>query len=131
MAKKDDLGRFGEQLAADYLARRGYVILDRNWRSSGGEIDIVARHDGETVFVEVKTRSGLAFGNPLDAITPAKHARLRRLVGSWHVADHGVSGTSSRSDSGSRAVARVRIDVIGIVVRPGRDAVIDHLVGIA
>jgi len=131
MAKKDDLGRRGEQLAADYLVRSGYTILDRNWRSSEGEIDIVARQGNETVFVEVKTRSGLAFGNPLEAITPVKHARLRRLIHSWRDASDGLSGSAFSGRGAIRVVAHMRIDAIGIVLRPGHEAVIDHVIGIA
>ncbi|MBX9718815.1 MAG: YraN family protein, partial [Microbacteriaceae bacterium] len=70
MARKDELGRTGEQLAVEHLTAEGYTILDRNWRCAIGEIDIVARHGETTVVVEVKTRSGLGFGHPLDAVTP-------------------------------------------------------------
>ncbi len=135
MAKKDDLGRLGEQLAVDYLAERGYAILERNWRSGCGEIDIVALHDNETVFIEVKTRSSVAYGNPLDAITPAKHARLRQLVHSWLDAESASSGrivdTRGAEPRGRRTGFRVRIDAIGIVLQPTREAIIDHVIGIA
>ena len=56
MAAKDDLGRAGEQFAHDHLLARGYVVLDRNWRCSEGEIDIVAREGRDLVVVEVKSR---------------------------------------------------------------------------
>lgn len=135
MAKKDDLGRLGEQLAVDYLAERGYAILERNWRSGCGEIDIVALQENETVFIEVKTRSSVAYGNPLDAITPAKHARLRQLVHSWLDADRASSGrivdTRGAEPRGLRAGFRVRIDAVGIVLQPTREAIIDHVIGIA
>lgn len=138
MAKKDDLGKLGEQLAVDYLASRGYAILERNWRSSGGEIDIVARHENETVFVEVKTRSSVAFGDPLGAITPVKHARLRRLVHLWcdasgssESAPTGLGDARAGAHAGSLGVIRARIDAIGIILRPGQEAKIDHVIGIA
>ena len=83
MAAKDDLGRRGEELAAHCLVNAGMSIVDRNWRCSQGEIDIVARDGAELVFVEVKTRSSLAFGHPLEAITVTKLARLRRLAAAW------------------------------------------------
>jgi putative endonuclease len=83
MAAKDELGRRGEKLAADHLIASGFEIVERNWRCSQGEIDIVATKDSELVFVEVKTRSSLAFGHPLEAITVAKLARLRRLAAAW------------------------------------------------
>ncbi len=117
MARKDELGRTGEQLAVDHLAAAGYTILDRNWRCPVGEIDIVALHGGTIVVVEVKTRSGLGFGHPLDAVTPRKLARLRRLAAAW------CEAQLDRAGAGSRAL---RIDVVGVVV--ARDGVtIDHL----
>jgi len=70
------LGAAGEELAACELARRGYVIRERNWRCAAGELDIVAEHGGEIVFVEVRTRRGDKFGTPEESITPAKCAHL-------------------------------------------------------
>src|SRR3954464_14821429 len=76
------LGRRGEDLAARYLTDLGYRILARNWRCRSGEIDLVAAdlEPGRRtiVFCEVKTRSGLGFGDPLEAITWAKGRRLGR-----------------------------------------------------
>lgn len=118
MARKDELGRLGEQLAVDHLTALGYTILDRNWRCTLGELDIVALDGPTTVMVEVKTRSSVAFGHPLDAVTPQKLARLRRLAGAWCAAHAGGAGV--------RGSARlIRIDVVGVV--RGRDGVtIDH-----
>lgn len=87
MRVKDAVGRFGEQLAAERLAADGLVLLDRNWRCTDGELDIVAV-DGEVlVFVEVKTRSSLAYGDPAEAVSKSKAARLRRLALRW-LAEH-------------------------------------------
>lgn len=70
------LGQWGEDVAAKQLASEGYAILERNWRCSIGEIDIVAR-DGEVlVFAEVKTRQSKSFGTPEESITPRKGQRL-------------------------------------------------------
>ena len=69
MSEHNDIGREGEDVAASYLMQNGYRIVARNWRYGPKEIDIVAR-DGETmVFVEVKTRSTLAFELPQEAVT--------------------------------------------------------------
>ena len=57
-----------------YLAEAGLQVLERNWRCPLGEIDLVAREGNETVFVEVKTRAGLGYGHPFEAITGAPHA---------------------------------------------------------
>jgi putative endonuclease len=72
MAKHNDFGAHGEDIAIDYLRRKGYTILDRNWRSGHKEIDIVARHDDTVVFVEVKARANTFYGNPEDAVTRRK-----------------------------------------------------------
>ncbi|CAO1652560.1 YraN family protein [Salinibacterium sp. NSLL150] len=114
MAAKDELGAHGETLAADHLISSGLEILDRNWRCSQGELDIVARERDELVFVEVKTRSSVLFGHPFESITATKLARLRRLAAAW-CDDHPGSGSS------------VRIDAVAVIV-PSRGTVeIEHL----
>ena len=76
MSEHNDIGREGEDVAASYLMQKGYRIVARNWRYGPKEIDIVAR-DGETmVFVEVKTRSTLAFELPQEAVTKKKMKNL-------------------------------------------------------
>ncbi|MGH3243088.1 MAG: YraN family protein [Spirillospora sp.] len=107
------LGRRGEDAAVAHLVELGWTILDRNWRCREGELDIVA-HDGRGhVVCEVKTRGSARFGDPLEAITADKAARLRRLAWRWAAA-HGVSGTS------------VRVDVLGLLTS-GDGFSIDHL----
>jgi putative endonuclease len=116
MAAKDTLGRRGEELAARYLTQRGYQLIERNWRCNQGEIDLIVRHDGATVFVEVKTRSSIAFGHPFEAITPRKLARLRRLAAAW----------CAQADG---AVWRIRIDAVAVIAS-GDDIAIEHLQGV-
>jgi putative endonuclease len=70
------LGREGEDLAARFLIKQGYRILERNYSTRSGEIDLVAMHDGVVVFVEVKTRTSDAFGAPELAVTPRKQQRM-------------------------------------------------------
>lgn len=72
MAQHNDFGTLGEDLAVDYLRRKGYVLVERNWRSGHKEIDIVARQGDTLVFVEVKARANLIYGNPEDAVTRRK-----------------------------------------------------------
>lgn len=72
MAQHNDFGILGEDIAIEYLRRKGYVILDRNWRSGHKEIDIVARLGDTIVFVEVKARANTTYGNPEDAVTRRK-----------------------------------------------------------
>jgi putative endonuclease len=114
---KDNLGRNGEQAAAEYLERAGLRILDRNWRCADGELDIVAAERGVLVICEVKTRSSGRFGSPLDAISRSKQARLRRLAVRWLVA-HGV------------LFDEVRIDVIGLVRDQSSGYQIEHVRGV-
>ena len=73
---KKALGREGEYRAARFLAEKGYKILDRNYNTRSGEIDLVALHNGEVVFVEVKTRTSDAYGAPELAVTPQKQRRM-------------------------------------------------------
>lgn len=70
------IGAQKEQLAADFLRRHGYVILDANYRCRQGEIDLIARESGYLVFVEVKYRSGHTFGSPEEAVDQRKQKRI-------------------------------------------------------
>ena len=83
MRTKDELGKRGEALAALYLEDAGLRVIDRNWRCSLGEIDLVAVDGATLVVVEVKTRSSEAYGHPLEAITPGKLERLYLLASRW------------------------------------------------
>ena len=115
MAAKDALGRRGEAIATEYLLSRGLSIVDRNWRCQQGEIDVVARDGAEVVFVEVKTRSSVAFGHPFESVTPAKLARLRRLAAAWCEAHPGDNGV-------------VRIDAVAVIVPRIGEVEVEHLV---
>ena len=75
---RQSLGRVGEDLACGELTRRGYAILERRYRSRYGEIDIIARSDGTWVFVEIKARSGQAFGGGGAAVTRSKQQQIIR-----------------------------------------------------
>jgi len=74
------LGREGEDRAAKFLAKRGYRILERNYRTRSGEIDLIALDRGVVVFVEVKTRTSDAFGAPELAVTPQKQKRMLKAA---------------------------------------------------
>lgn len=117
MRAKDAVGRYGENVAAGYLVGEGWQVLDRNWRGPDGELDIVALHAGVLVVVEVKTRRGLGYGHPAEAVTPRKLARLRRLTAQW-LAAHEVHPGS------------VRIDVIAVLVPRRGAAHLEHLAGV-
>jgi putative endonuclease len=114
---KDVLGRQGEQLAVDHLQRAGLRILDRNWRCAEGEVDIVAAERRTLVICEVKTRSGVRYGTPLEAITRQKRNRLRRLAIRWVVA-HGV------------LFDEIRVDVIGVLRAESGGFTVEHVRGV-
>jgi putative endonuclease len=115
--QRSALGAFGEAYAARHLAEQGMVVLDRNWRCDLGEIDLVLRDGKVLVVCEVKTRSSTAFGSPLEGVTERKAARLRRLAARW-LAAHGV-----RPDE-------VRLDLVGVLVRPGEPTRLEHVRGV-
>lgn len=76
MATRTETGSWGESIAAKHLEEHGYTLRHKNWRHDHGELDIVAERDGETIFVEVRTRHGDAFGRPEETLTPRKRAKL-------------------------------------------------------
>ena len=78
--KRRDVGLLGEKLARDFLKKRGYRILESNYRCPEGEIDIVTRHKDSLVFVEVRTKRSLEFGSPEESITPTKMEKLRAVA---------------------------------------------------
>jgi putative endonuclease len=117
MSHNAELGRRGEDLAAEHLEARGFRLIDRNWRCRHGEIDVVAAHRACTVFVEVKTRASERYGHPFEAITPVKLVRLRRLAAMWCEAKGTAAGPP-------------RIDAVAVLLRPGAAAVVEHLEGI-
>jgi len=118
--ERKKLGQIGEKLAADFLKKRGYKVMERNYRTRGGEIDIVARHGSTLVFVEVRTKSGPGFGTPEESITAAKRSRM---------VECGMAYLQSHEQS----AADWRIDVVAIEMgpsgKPSRVEVIPNAVG--
>lgn len=110
------LGRYGEDVAAQYLSEQGFVVLSRNWRCRHGELDIVATDRTRLVVCEVKTRTGDGFGAPAEAVTPVKAARIRRLAAVW-LAEH-RSGW-----------CEIRFDVLSVLHPPGGPTTVSHLQG--
>ena len=91
------LGRKGEQMAADALRKRGYRIVEHNFRCRYGEIDLIAEEQEDLVFVEVKTRRGTTFGRPEEAVTLAKRRKLAE-VASYYLDVHNEGDRSWRID---------------------------------
>ena len=72
------LGTYGEELASESLAAAGYRILKLNWQADAGEVDIIAYHRQQLVAIEVKTRAGTGYGDPLGSVTPRQLRRIQR-----------------------------------------------------
>ncbi len=113
-----DLGRRGEDLAAEYLTDRGLVVLSRNWRCRDGELDVVAT-DGTTLVVcEVKTRSTAEFGDPAEFVTRAKMRHLRHATQAW-LRQYGVGWCA------------IRFDVVAVLWPPNGTPRLRHIRGIS
>lgn len=108
------LGTMGEDAAVAFLRQRGFRVLDRNWRTARGELDIVAAEGDCLVVCEVKTRRSMDFGHPVEAVGARKLRRLRSLAGAW-LAERALHAPC------------IRIDVIGILVPGDGPARITHL----
>lgn len=110
------IGQEGERLAAVHLEQQGYRILERNFRSKGGEVDLVARdRDGTIVFVEVKTRTSRSFGLPQQAVTARKQRQIAKGALTW----------LSRSRCHDQAA---RFDVIAVLLHDGGSYTLEHIV---
>jgi putative endonuclease len=109
------LGRKGESLAASYLRDLGWEVLERNYRTRLGEIDLVCRNHDTIVFVEVKTRTSSEVARPDQSVTQRKQAKLRRLV-----EEYLVKHNLEYSD--------VRFDVLGVTLSHNRPE-FEHIVG--
>lgn len=90
-----------------YLAKKGYEALERNYRTRHGEIDLVVRDEAALVFVEVKLRRGTGFGDPLEAVTPEKQAKIR-FTAEQYLAEQGEDFVAGFDE--------LRFDVVGILV---------------
>lgn len=99
-----ELGDKGEDLAVVAVKKHGYKIIERNYITPLGEIDLIARHQGVLVFIEVKTRKSERFGSPSEAVHPAKQAKLKRL------ADYYLKQKRLKE-------VAVRFDVVGIDIK--------------
>lgn len=75
-----NFGSWGEEIAVSYLIEKGYTILNRNFRSRFGELDIIAKYENTVIFIEVKTRNSLKFGLPCESITDIKKRHIKRMV---------------------------------------------------
>ena len=112
MAQHNELGKKGEQLAIEYLTKKGYTIRDKNWRFQKAEVDIIAQKGNILAVVEVKTRSTDYFGNPQDFVNPKKIKLLVTAINEYVI--------SKELD------VEVRFDIIGII-KTKKETKIEHL----
>jgi len=111
MNHNQKIGKWGEELAAEYLVQKGYTLLEKNTRTPYGEIDIVARIEDVTIFVEVKARTSLTFGLPEEGLTRRKLAHMRSCA-SHYAAQHEIDTW--------------QCDAISVQGKPGMTAQIEH-----
>lgn len=116
MVDRIALGRWGEDVAVRHLETAGYEVLARNWRCKEGELDVVARSGDTVVFVEVKTRSGTAYGWPAEAVDGRKASRIHLVAGRFLATEH------------PRGWDRLRFDVVSVLRQAG-PPVVTHLQG--
>jgi len=115
LARRAGLGRQAESLAADVLVQAGLHIVERNWRRPEGELDLIARApDGTCVFVEVRSRTGAAFGDPLETITPRKQAQIVRAARLY-------------LDEVKPNAPAYRFDVVAVTFDAGADPAVVHV----
>ena len=117
MAAHNELGKWGEDLAADYLQRKGYTIIERDWKSGRRDLDIVAQDGNVIVFVEVKTRRNSLYGQPEEAVDYRKLQSLQQAINHYVKFRH-IS-------------QEVRFDIISIVGTIGTEPDIQHIQDVA
>ena len=113
--KDKSSGAWGEDLALRYLTRRGYTLVERNYRTRRGEIDLIVRNEDILVFVEVKLRRTTGFGDPLEAVTPASKQPSAPLAEQYLYTDNQPDFDT------------LRFDVVGILADRTRGTRIEHI----
>ena len=116
MAAHNELGKWGEDIAATYLEKKGFEIIERDWKSGHHDLDIVSKDGNTLVIVEVKTRRNRLFGNPEEAIDYKKRKSLQSAI------NHYVKSHRTGQD--------VRFDIISIVGMIGSQPEIDHIIDV-
>jgi putative endonuclease len=111
MKHNQRVGKWGEETAAEYLKQKGCQIIAQNVRTPYGEIDVIAKHDNSTIFVEVKTRTSNTMGLPEESITPRKREHMIACA-EYYAAENEIE--------------HWQIDVISIEGKPGTEPVVTY-----
>ncbi len=114
MLKRKELGNRGEEVAANFLKKQGYQIIERNYQARMGEVDIVAREGKSIVFIEVKTRRSTDFGLPEEALSYDKRRRLTKLA-LGYLAYHKIKNKNCRFDVVSILVNEDRVKDVRLI----------------
>jgi putative endonuclease len=112
MAEHNDLGKLGEELAVEFLVKKGYSIVETNWTFQKAEIDIIAKKENVLAVVEVKTRSSIDFGLPQDFVNPKKIQLLVKAINEYVISND--------------LEVEVRFDIIALH-KDGNGFVVEHL----
>lgn len=113
MALHNDLGRLGESIARQYLEGKGYELLDENWTYGKAEVDLIVYKDGIMIFVEVKSRSSVAFGEPEDFVGKAKQIQMELAANAY------IEIMNHQND--------IRFDIIAITFTKNKDYTLNHI----
>lgn len=113
MAVHNDIGRAGEKAAATFILQKGYEILDENWVFGKAEVDLIAYYEKTIIFVEVKTRSSIAFGQPEDFVSAAKQQLLEQAAQAYiEIMEH---------------KGEIRFDIISVLLTQNKQFHITHI----
>ena len=113
MAEHNKLGILGENIATEFLAEKGYYILQRNWVSNKQEVDIIAMDGDELVFIEVKTRSANCLEDPEQAVTISKQRSIIRVANTY-IVERDISNEA-------------RFDIVSILIHKDKEHEINHI----
>lgn len=113
-ARNKNLGKEGEAVAAEYLRRKGYRVIEENYRTRRGEIDLICEQKGSIIFVEVKTRKSLYFGHPEEAVDSRKRKKVVEIALNY-LAEKNLNGKVD-----------CRFDVVAITLKDSR--IVSHIV---
>ena len=112
--KKKDLGKKGEEIAKKYLIKSGYKIIERNFRTKYGEIDLICEKDNSIIFIEVRTKSNLDFVSPEESISSKK-------------IDHIKNSSLDYLSKNKKKYKDIKFEFIGILISSENDYKINHI----
>jgi len=115
MAKNRVLGRHGENIALNYFSGLGYKVLERNYKCRIGEVDIIAQKDSSLIFIEVKTRTSLRYGHPVESVSEHKIKKIKDVAGFFITNNNLYSNFD------------VRFDVVSIIINRDLGFKLEHI----